>query len=278
MAYNLLKKGFDVTAYDLDSHVSAPLAEHGARIARTLDEAVDGSEVAIMMLPGPSEVQPVGSELLRRADALELLIDMSTSDPAVDEALTAQASARGVAYLDAPVSRAVQAAWAGELLIMVGGALDAFERARPLFEAIGSDVHHCGPVGAGHKMKLLNNLKIMAEVALIAEVFRLAKRDGMDVAAVNDVLSQSSAHSFMWDYQAGRMVSHDFVPGFSVRKGIKDLTLALTWAQRNGLSLPVGTAGLQAFQLAASMGLSELDTAALVSPKLDEMTDDRQGA
>jgi 3-hydroxyisobutyrate dehydrogenase-like beta-hydroxyacid dehydrogenase len=114
-------------------------------------------------------------------------------------------------------------------------------------------------------MKLLNNLKIMAEVALIAEVVALGVRGGIPAGVINEVLAQSSADSFMWRYQVPRMVAGDFTPGFSVDHGHKDLSLAEAWAGRLGMPLPIGDAARAVFAAAQQQGRGALDTAALVA-------------
>lgn len=263
MATNLVKAGFDVVVWDVASEAVDRLVAAGASAAVSLDDVAARSEVVIMMLPSPSVVLEVGRQLLEAPGNLRVLVDMSTTDPAIDEELATLAQDRGVGYLDAPVSRAVQAAWDGSLLIMVGGAARDLETVRPLLEVMGTDIHLCGGVGAGHKLKLLNNLKIMAEIDLIAEVLRLAAHDGLDLPVVEQILASSSAHSFMWDYQAGRMVRGDFVPGFSVSMGLKDLTLGLRWAERLGLRMPISERARDDFARGVANDLGPLDTASL---------------
>jgi 4-hydroxybutyrate dehydrogenase/sulfolactaldehyde 3-reductase len=265
MATNLLKGGFEVAVRDVAEAPVGRLVAQGATEPASVAELALESDVVILMLPSPKVVLEVGQELLAQPGRVQVLIDMSTSDPAVDEQLHAIASAAGVGFLDAPVSRAVQAAWDGTLLIMVGGDAAHLELARPVLEAMGTDIHHCGGVGAGHKLKLLNNLKIMAEIDLIAEVLRLAERDGLDLPVVERILASSSAHSFMWDYQAGRMVRGDFTPGFSVSMGLKDLTVGLAWAQRIGVRMPISEQARDDFARGVEQELGPKDTASLVT-------------
>lgn len=269
MAVNILAAGFELWAYDPDEEAVAYLVDRGAHGADSVDVLSRAVDVAILMLPSLDVIREVGSEILHAEASVHTLIDMSTSDPAVDEELAEQASAVGISYLDAPVSRAVQAAWDGNLLILVGGDEETLSRCRPVFEAVGSDIEHCGPVGSGHKMKLLNNLKIMAEVDLITEIMRLARKAGMDLDVVNAVIGKSSAQSFMWDYQAPRMVSGDYTPGFSIKMGHKDLSLGVGWAEREGLRLPLATTSMETFARGVERGFGDLDTAALVSDELD---------
>jgi 3-hydroxyisobutyrate dehydrogenase-like beta-hydroxyacid dehydrogenase len=147
---------------------------------------------------------------------------------------------------------------------MVGGDAAILETVRPLLAAMATDIVHVGPVGSGHVMKLLNNLKIMAEVALMAEVVRLGVRSGIPAATVDEVLRNSSADSFMWRYQVPRMVTGNFVPGFSIDHGHKDLTLASNWADHLDMKLTMGSAAKDLFERAQRLGHGAEDTAVLV--------------
>ena len=129
---------------------------------------------------------------------------------------------------------------------------------------MATDIVHIGPVGSGHVMKLLNNLKIMAEVALMAEVVKLGIQSGIPAGTIDKVLRTSSADSFMWRYQVPRMSSGNFVPGFSIDHGHKDLTLASHWAEHIGMKLTMGTAAIGLFELAQRLGHGAEDTAVLV--------------
>jgi len=147
---------------------------------------------------------------------------------------------------------------------MVGGSKEAFEAVRPVLASMASDIVHVGPAGSGHVMKLLNNLKIMAEVAMMAEVVALGERSGIPADTVDKVLTKSSADSFMWRYQVPRMVTGNFVPGFSIDHGHKDLTLASRWAGSLGVKLTMGSAAVNVFEEAQRQGYGEMDTAVLV--------------
>ncbi len=264
MARNVLRKGFSLRVFDIDAAKRQALAADGAVAAAGVADLAAWADVIVLMLPGPQEIRAVALQVAESARRGTVIVDMSTSDPALDQEMTAALGKRGIGWLDAPVTRAVPAAVAGTLMTMVGGDARVLEQCRPVLAAMASDIVHVGPPGSGHAMKLLNNLKIMAEVALIAEVVALGVRGGIPAGVVNEVLAQSSADSFMWRYQVPRMVAENFTPGFSVDHGHKDLSLAATWGQQLGISLPIGKAALAVFEAAQRDGCGALDTAMLV--------------
>ena len=264
MACNVLRKGFALRAYDTDPEKREVLQAAGAEAVGSVAELAGWADVIIFMLPGPKEIKPTALEVKEHARPGAIVVDMSTSDPALDREMEAALGEKGIRWLDAPVSRAVPAARDGTLLTMVGGDAASLQTVRPVLAAMASDIVHVGPVGSGHVMKLLNNLKIMAEVALIAEVVALGVRSGISAETVDKVLTSSSADSFMWRYQVPRMVTGNFVPGFSIDHGHKDLTLAIQWAERLGMNLTMGSPAKDLFELAQRLGHGAKDTAVLV--------------
>ena len=264
MAGNVLRKGFSVRAYDIEPEKRADLQAAGAEAVEGVADLARWADMIILMLPGPKEISVTALEVKQHARPGTIVVDMSTSDPELDREMESALGEKGIFWLDAPVSRGVPAAIKGELLAMVGGKEEAFQVVRPVLEAMASDIVHVGPAGSGHAMKLLNNLKIMAEVALIAEVMALGVRSGIAAETVNKVLAGSSADSFLWRYQVPRMVAGNFVPGFSIDHGHKDLTLASQWAERLGMSLTMGSAAKDLFEIARRLGYGASDTAALV--------------
>jgi len=264
MASNVLRKGFALRVYDTDAAKRNVLQAAGAAAVDRVAELATWADVIIFMLPGPKEIKATALVVKEHARPGTIVVDMSTSDPALDLEMETTLGEKGIRWLDAPVSRAVPAAVQGVLLTMVGGDAATLQTVRPVLAAMAKDIVHVGPVGSGHVMKLLNNLKIMAEVALIAEVVALGIRSGIPAETVDAVLTGSSAESFMWRYQLPRMVTGNFVPGFSIDHGHKDLTLASDWADRLGMNLPMGSAAKDLFELAQQRGHGAQDTAVLV--------------
>ena len=264
MACNVVRKGFALRAYDTDPEKRKVLQAAGAEVVERVAELAGWADVIIFMLPGPKQIRTTALEVKEHARPGTIVLDMSTSDPVLDREMAAVLGEKGIRWIDAPVSRAVPAAVDGTLLTMVGGDAATLETVRPLLAAMATDIVHVGPVGSGHVMKLLNNLKIMAEVALMAEVVRLGVRSGIPAATVDEVLRNSSADSFMWRYQVPRMITGNFVPGFSIDHGHKDLTLASEWADHLDMKLPMGSAAKDLFERAQRLGHGADDTAVLV--------------
>jgi 3-hydroxyisobutyrate dehydrogenase-like beta-hydroxyacid dehydrogenase len=264
MACNVLRKGFALRAYDTDPEKRKILQVAGAEVVGRVAELAGWADVIIFMLPGPKEIKATALEVKQYARSGAIVVDMSTSDPALDREMERTLGEKGILWLDAPVSRGPPAAVEGVLLTMVGGEAAALQTVRSVLAAMAKDIVHVGPVGSGHVMKLLNNLKIMAEMAVIAEVVELGVRSGLPAATVDKVLTTSSADSFMWRYHVPRMLTGNFVPGFSIDHGHKDLTLAIQWADRLGMNLTMGSAAKNLFELAQQLGHGAKDTAVLV--------------
>jgi len=265
MARNVVRKGFAVRAFDIDAAKRKATQDAGAEAVDRVATLAAWADVIIFMLPGPKEIRSTALEVKAHARPGTIVIDMSTSDPVLDREMTESLGDSGILWLDAPVSRAVPAAVAGTLLMMVGGDATTLDKVRPVLAAMAADIVHVGSVGSGHVMKLLNNLKIMAEVALVAEVVKLGIRSGIAAETIDQVLRKSSADSFMWRYQVPRMSSGNFVPGFSIDHGHKDLMLASNWAAHLGMTLPMGAAAIGLFELSQRLGHGAEDTAVLVN-------------
>lgn len=272
MAPNVARGGFTLRLHDTDPDALARVAAaSGGHAAASAADAARGASFVVLMLPGPPQIRAVVDEVVPVLDRGATIIDMSTSAPDLDVALATELAPVGIGWVDAPVSRGMQAATDGQLLTMVGGDEAVVERLRSLLETMCSEIVACGTVGGGHKVKLLNELKIMVEAALLAEVYATGVRGGLEGAFIDDVVGRTSARSFMWDYQVWRMVREDYRPGFSIDHGWKDLDLALTWARSVGLELPLGSAAIAAYERAQRSGLGRLDTAALVGEVATEL-------
>jgi 3-hydroxyisobutyrate dehydrogenase-like beta-hydroxyacid dehydrogenase len=219
------------------------------------------------MLPDTPDVEAViagANGVLEGARPGLLAIDMSTISPDAVRALAARAAQVKVALLDAPVSGGEQGAIAGTLSIMVGGDESAFERAQPIFAALGKAVTYMGGPGQGQMTKLVNQVVGAVTLAAVAEGVVLAERAGLDPAAWVRAVSGGAASSWMLAEQAPRMQRRDFAPGFMVRLQQKDLRLAIAAAGRLGVSLPVTALVHQLFTAVEAQGGSEQGTQALV--------------
>ena len=242
MARNLLRAGHPLTVHTRTRARAAGLLADGAAWADSPAALAAAVDAVVTMLPDTPAVEAVmaGPDgVLAGARAELLAIDMSTIDPAVARALAERAAETGVALLDAPVSGGEQGAIAGTLSIMVGGAAAAFDRAGPLFAALGKRVTYMGGPGQGQMTKLVNQVVGAGTLAAVAEGVLLAAGAGLDPAAVVEAVGGGAAASWMLAEQAPRMQRRDFAPGFMVRLQQKDLRLALASAERLGVPLPL---------------------------------------
>src|SRR6185295_16413793 len=207
MAANLVKAGHEVRAFDLVEEALARAEARGAARAASAEDAVKDAEAVITMLPAGKHVRDVyETSVIGKAPAAAILIDCSTIDVATAREEIEKAGKAGYAMVDAPVSGGIAAAEAGSLTFMVGGTSEAFERARPLLEAMGKAVIHAGEGGAGQAAKICNNMLLGASMVATCEAFAMAKRLGLDLQTFFDISSKASG-------QCWAMTSYCPVPG-----------------------------------------------------------------
>ena len=269
MAANLVKKGFTVTAFDMNPAAVKAAAEVGAAAAASAAEAVAGAELVITMLPSSPHVESAftgDGGVLMAARKGTLLVDMSTIDPAVTRRLAAAAAARGLRFVDAPVSGGVPRATDGTLAIMVGGAPADFEAARPALAAMGANVIHVGEVGSGEVAKLCNNLIAGVAAVAVSEAFRIAEGFGVDPKVITEVISKSSGNTWVMEHMhpvpglvARSASTNEYRPGFMTDLMCKDVGLAVDAARGLRIPLFVAPAAQQVYRLASSHGLGRKD-------------------
>ena len=268
MARNLLRAGHPLTVHTRTRARVAGLLADGAAWADSPAALAAAVDAVVTMLPDTPAVEAVMAGphgVLAGARAGLLAIDMSTIDPAAARALAERAAETGVALLDAPVSGGEQGAIAGTLSIMVGGAAAAFDRAGPLFAALGKRVTYMGGPGQGQMTKLVNQVVGAGTLAAVAEGVLLAASAGLDPAAVVEAVGGGAAASWMLAEQAPRMQRRDFAPGFMVRLQQKDLRLALVSAERLGVPLPLTAVVQLLFTAVEARGGGELGTQAILT-------------
>ncbi len=268
MARNLLAGDFAVRVCDAEPQAVRRLADAGARPAATPAEAARQADVVITMLPDGPHVRQVvlGDGGVAEGIAADALyIDMSTILPSVTDAVGRALAGRGVAMLDAPVGRGSQQAEEGRLLIMVGGAAEHLERARPVLEAMGDTVVHCGPLGMGSRMKVVNNYLSTALCALTAETLALARASGLETElAVQVMLGTVAGQGHLAATYPHRALKGNLEPGFMVDLAHKDLGLALELAAEHNLPLGTGAAARQLYAVARAQGRGRQDWTSLL--------------
>ena len=267
MATNLLRAGWSLTVHNRSREREQPLASQGAQRAATPAAAAAAAPVLCLCL---SDDNAVCAVLLEGADAAigglapgSLVIDFSTIAPASSEAFADQLAQRGVAYLDAPVTGGTEGAQAGTLSVLVGGAAADLERARLLLAVVGGRISHFGPVGAGQRVKAVNQVLVAGSYAAVAEALALGQRLGLPMPQVCAALVDGAAGSWALRHRAASMLAGDYPLGFKLALHHKDLAIALAAAAATGLQLPVceQVAAMEAALMAAGHG--EEDVSAL---------------
>ena len=252
MCANLAKKGHDVSAFDLNAEAVARAVEAGASAAADIEQAVRNAEIVVTMLPAGKHVRQVYLESGGVTDCAaegSLFIDCSTI--AVDDArnVSAEVKKLGFDMVDAPVSGGTAAADAGTLTFMVGGEDDAFERARPILDAMGKNVFHAGASGNGQAAKIANNMLLGVSMIATSEAFNLARKLGLDAQTFFDISSKASGQC--WSMTAycpepgpvpAAPSNRDYAAGFAVAMMLKDLRLAQEAAKSADAATPFGGA------------------------------------
>jgi 2-hydroxy-3-oxopropionate reductase len=268
MAKNLLGAGHDLVVHNRTRARAEDLEEHGAEVADSPGEVAQKCGVVITMLPGPPEVEEVVAGeggLLEGAREGSLIIDMSTSSPALARDLHRAARDRSVGVLDAPVSGGDVGAVEGTLSIMAGGDEEDFERAGPLFGAMGTTVVHVGGAGAGQTVKACNQVVVALVIEAVSEALVLAARGGADPAKVLEALSGGLAASRVLEVKGEKLLSRTFEPGGKVEYHRKDLGIALAAGREHGAALPATALVDQMFGALMSKGRGGWDHSALVT-------------
>ncbi|WP_020595628.1 2-hydroxy-3-oxopropionate reductase [Spirosoma panaciterrae] len=266
MALNLLKAGYPVAV--LEGSKAAPeLVEAGAQTHPTSKALAGHSDVIITMLPDSPDVDQVvnGPEgVLAGIQSGALFIDMSTIAPATARGIYQSMQAKGVEALDAPVSGGQVGAESASLSIMVGGSESAFNRALPLFQAMGKNIVHIGEPGAGQTTKACNQMIVGITIQAVVEAFALASKAGVNLEKMREVLLGGFAQSRILDLHGKRMIDRNFKPGFKIKLHKKDMGIALQTGEE--FSVPLKGTALVAEQMEAAVnkGNGELDHSSLL--------------
>ena len=258
MAANILKAGFPLTVWNRTPERTEALAAAGAAVAATPAALAAASDIVITCVSDTPDVQAVilGEDgVLRGAQSGSLVIDMSTISPAVTQEIAAALSARGVAMLDAPVSGGSEGAARGTLSIMVGGAVEALERAMPVLQTMGQRITHVGSTGAGQTVKLVNQVIVVGNCLAMAEGLMLAQAGGVDLERALDAVSGGAAGSWMLSNRGPQILARDWRPGFTIALQQKDLRLVLEAADAVGTPVPGTALVFQLYRTLEARGL-----------------------
>jgi 4-hydroxybutyrate dehydrogenase/sulfolactaldehyde 3-reductase len=268
MASNLSRKGFRLAVHDINRDAVAELELLQAKGVASVAEASRESEIVVTMLPNSAVVEEVvagEAGVLQHARPGTLIMDMSTVSPETTDALAAKAAKKGMTFVDAPVGRLAAHADRGESLFMVGAAPRDFERVKPLLEAMGNTIFHCGPVGTGIRTKLVNNLLAVASCQLNAEALALSQRFGLDLERTLDVLYGTTAVNGQLKINwPAKVLKGDTAPGFAIDLAHKDLSLIVEAANAARVPMPMVAAAREAFSAARASGFAGQDFSAMV--------------
>lgn len=241
MCRNLAQKGtWRVIGYDARPEPLARLAADGVKAATSLADATAHSDLVLMCLPGGAEVEAVTrgpGGLIELVRAGQTVVDMSTAPPRLMRELADAFGAKGVAFADAPVARTRRAAVDGTLCIMVGGSPEVYEQLKPILATMGNEIPHCGGVGAGQVVKIMNNMVVFETTLAIAEAITIAEAAGVDGRVLYDTMSKGSADSFVLrNHGMKHLLPQDYPEqAFSVRYAVKDLSYARELARELGV-------------------------------------------
>ncbi len=268
MAANLLRAGFRVTVHTRTRARAQPLLDAGAAWADTPAACAASAGVVITIVSDTPDVQQVlfgPSGAAGGAQPNTIFIDMSTISPSATRAMAQELLELGMDMLDAPVSGGVQGAVDGTLSIMVGGDAAVLERARPVLEAMGRTIVHCGPNGQGQMTKLCNQVAVAVHMIAAAEAIVLGTKAGLDPAALIKAIGGGAAGSWAINVLGPRMAEHDFAPGFMVKLLQKDLRLVMQAGSELSAPLPGAALAHQLYAALEAGDRGDEGTQALIS-------------
>jgi 2-hydroxy-3-oxopropionate reductase len=267
MATNLVKAGYDVVGYNLTQPRIDELVAAGGRGAGSVAESVKGADVVATMVPDSPDVEALltGEEGVFAAAAPgTLVIDFSSIRPDVAKRLADQGTAAGFRMLDAPVSGGEPGAIEASLSIMVGGAREDFDTAKPLFDAVGRTIVHVGPAGSGQTVKAANQLIVAGNIQLVSEALVFLEAYGVDTESALTVLGGGLAGSTVLARKGASMRARDFTPGFRLELHHKDMGIVQSAAREAGVVIPLGAVVSQLVASRVAQGDGALDHSALL--------------
>ncbi len=274
MAINLVKAGFTVTGFDLQSMAMEHFTNAGGIAANTLQQAARSQDIIITMLQTGQQVKQVclgGDGLLDAATKGSLYIDCSTIDIATSRLIHQEANSRQIHSVDAPVSGGVVGAAAGKLTIMVGGTEQAFLQAKTILTALGTKIIHTGAAGSGQAAKICNNMILGISMIAVSEAFVLAEHLNLSPEKLFEVVTNSSGQCWAISNYApvpGLLdnvpANNDYKPGFTAAMLLKDLRLSQESAAKVGISTPLGEKATALYQQLNDDGMADLDFSAII--------------
>jgi 2-hydroxy-3-oxopropionate reductase len=262
MARNLLKAGYSLTVFDVVGSAVEELVTDGAKRGESSAAVAKQSDLTIVMVPNSPQSEAV---ILGRGGILEgaprghLVVDMSSIAPLVSQKLGKACTEKGVDFLDAPVSGGEPKAIDGTLAIMVGGKKKDFDRAKPLFDKMGSSAVLCGDFGAGNFVKLANQIIVACNIHALAEALALTQKAGLNPETVFEAIRGGLAGSTVMNAKAPMMFNRNFKPGFRIELHFKDMNNVMETARDMQLALPMSAFMQQVLSSLMADGKGKLD-------------------
>lgn len=267
MCGHLLRAGYRVTLHSRTKAKATPLLDLGATWAENPRGVANDSDLLFTMVGFPQDVRTVylgETGILAGAQPGMVLVDMTTTDPALSRAIAERATAKGLSAVDAPVSGGDVGARNAALSIMVGGDRDAVQTVMPLFELLGKKIVHQGEPGSGQQAKLCNQIVIAGTMIGVCESLLYGYKAGLDLNRMLDSIRGGAAACWTLDHLAPRILQRNFDPGFFVEHFVKDMGIALEESKRMGLVLPGLTLVHQLYQTVQTLGHGRSGTHALI--------------
>lgn len=273
MASNMQRKGFQLVVHDIAAAAVEALTALGASAASNPAQVAGACDLIFTMLPATADVEATvlgAAGLIANARPGTVIVDMSTIDPRGTDRMAREAAAAGVSFVDAPVGRLASHADRGESLFMVGASDADFARIRPMLEAMGTTIHHCGPVGTGMRTKLVNNYLAVVSCQLNAEALALSQSFGLSLEKTLEVIHGTTATNgqlkIAWP---SKVLAGDTEPGFAIDLAHKDLSLIVAAANDNKVPVPVAAAAREAYSLARAANYGRQDFSSMVDVLCD---------
>ena len=262
MSRNLIKAGHELVVFDLFAASVEEIVASGAARGASAADVAARSEIVVTMLPDGPEVEAAvlgAAGVLEGAQAGTIVVDMSSISPLAAQKVGAACEAKGVEFLDAPVSGGEPKAIDGSLAIMVGGKQEVFDKVLPLFQAMGSSATLTGQIGAGNVTKLANQIMVAVNIAGVSEALVLATKAGLDPEVVFNAVKGGLAGSTVLNAKAPMIIGRNFKPGFRIRLHQKDLRNALLAAESLKVSLPFTSLAQQVLMALMNNGRGDFD-------------------
>ena len=265
MAQSLRRAGHDLQVFDVRPGVAEAFAQCGGHASATLAELGARCDVVVSVVVNAAQTESVLAELLPAMKPGSVFVMCSTVDPNVSIGFEARLADQGILYIDAPISGGAAKAASGEMTMMTAARPEAYAKADPVLDAMAAKVYRLGDrAGAGSKVKVINQLLAGVHIAAAAEAMALGLREGVDPAALYEVITHSAGNSWMFENRMAHVLAADYTPLSAVDIFVKDLGLVLDMARASKFPLPLSSTAHQMFMQASTAGFAKEDDSAVI--------------